>query len=388
MKICGIVSEYNPFHFGHKLHIEKTRRMGASHIVAVMSGNTVQRGDIAVMDKHFRAKKACENGANLVVELPCPYSCASSENFARGAVKILKGMGCVDMLSFGCENDDLDALLKATDSTMGLCNSHRVKELCAKGLSYPTALTKACEEIYGNQTAHILKSPNNTLAIEYIKASEKIGFSAEFLPIKREGAGHDEEKAYGNIASASFIRNMAFSGEDFSKFLPYEINDEEMFCLEEMSKAVIFNLKTKTLEEILAIPDCTKELGVKLFKLLQKGENMTLAQLYDALKTKNITHARIRRVILYSILGVRAEDFKIRPYARILAFDDKGAEILAEVKKRGNIEISQSLSKLSAHNEGAKRLAQLDVISSQLQKMCGKLQKNYPNEFGVRFKKT
>lgn len=388
MKICGIIAEYNPFHNGHKFHIEQTLKKGATHIVAVMSGNTVQRGDVALLDKHFRAKTAVQNGVNLVLELPCPYSCANAEIFSKGAVEILKGLGCVDMLSFGCENDDKTALLQASRCVSQLSESPFVKSLVSKGVSYPSAISTACGELFGENAKKIISSPNNTLAVEYIRSCEKLNFGVEFLPIKRQGVNHDEQIISEEFSSASLIRKMALSGENFSEFVPYKLENTDLFQLEKMSRAIIFNLKCKTLEELLQIPDCTKELGVRIYKLLQNETPKTLAELYDKLKSKNITHARIRRVVLYSILGVKASDFEISPYARVLACDQKGVEILRKAKTTSKILVSNSLSKLSQRDEGAKRLAQLDVISSDLQKMCGDLKKNYPNEFGIKFEKS
>lgn len=388
MKICGIVAEYNPFHNGHKFHIEQTLKNGATHIVAVMSGNTVQRGEVALFDKHFRAKTAVQNGVNLVLELPCPYSCANAEIFSRGAMQILGGLGCVDMLSFGCEEDNADALIEASRCVSQLSESQLVKSLVSKGFSYPSAISTACGEIYGENVQRIIASPNNTLAVEYIRACENLKLDFELLPIKRQGVNHDEQAFQNEIASASLIRKMALTGEDFSEFVPYKSENSDLFEIEKMSRAIIFNLKCKTLEELLEIPDCTRELGVRIFKLLQNETPKTLSQLYDKLKSKNITHARIRRVVLYSILGVKASDFSIMPYARILACDDKGTEILRKAKTTSKILVSNSLSKLSQRDEDAKRLAQLDVISSELQKMCGNLTKNYPNEFGIKFEKS
>ncbi len=386
LRICGIVSEYNPFHNGHKFHIDKTREAGATHIVSVMSGNVVQRGETAIFDKHIRAKNAVKNGANLVIELPCPYSCASGELFALGAVEILKGLGCVDMLSFGCETDNKDLLLKTADCINELGESDELKTLLSAGESYPSALMKACEKEYGKEIAEVLKKPNNTLGIEYIKACKRLGFDVDFCLVKREGADHDSDKAKNGIASASFIREKILSGQDFSQLLPYEC-DAESFDFNVMTKAVVFKLKSMSFEDIIEIPDCTKELAVRICDYLKGNTPNTLSQLYDALKTKNITHARIRRVILYAMLGVRHSDFKIKPYARVLCADDKGMEILSEVKKKGDILISHSLARLSEGDEGAKRLSQLDVLSSQLQKMCSETEREYPNEFSVKFEK-
>lgn len=386
LKICGIVSEYNPFHNGHRFHIEKTRESGATHIVSVMSGNVVQRGTVAVFDKHYRARTAVKNGVNLVIELPCPYSCASGELFAKGAIEILNELGCVDMISFGCETDDKDLLLKTADSVNQLSESDVLKNLLANGESYPSALTKACKELYGEEISDIIKKPNNTLGIEYMRASKKLGWDVDFCLVKREGADHDSSEVNGGFASASLVREKILSGADFSQLVPYGCG-EESFDFEVMSKAVIFKLKSMSASELAEIPDCTKELAVRISEYLRSETPATLTQLYDALKTKNVTHARIRRVILYAILGIEKSDFQIKPYARVLCADDKGMKILSQVKKKGNIESSHSLARLSESGDGEKRLSQLDVLSSQLQKMCSKSGREYPNEFSVKFEK-
>ena len=164
MKIAGVVAEYNPFHNGHKYHLEETRRMGATHIVVVMSGSAVQRGDTAISDKYFRAKTAVENGADLVIELPCPYSCSSAERFAGAAVQILAGFGegGVSMLSFGCEDDDIALLDKAAEISSELDESDYVKEMLENGVPYPAAVASAAgiPEIKA-----LFDKPNNMLAI-------------------------------------------------------------------------------------------------------------------------------------------------------------------------------------------------------------------------------
>lgn len=387
MKICGIVSEYNPFHNGHKFHIDKTRERGATHIVAVMSGNTVQRGEIAVCDKHYRARKAVENGVNLVVEIPCPFSCASGEIFAKSAVRILKGLGCVDMLSFGCEAQNPENLLRCAEYMEKLKDCDEVKKLVSEGNSYPSAMAKVCGNRFGRDVASLMSQPNNILGVEYIRACKELGLDVEYCFVKREGADHDANGENKGFASAKFIRSLINSGEDFSGLVPYEW-DAEGFDFNAMTKAVVFKLRFMTVEEISEIPDCTKELAVRISSYLKAETPATLSQLYSDLKTKNITYARICRVILYAALGVRKSDFEIPPYARVLCADDKGMEILAEVRKKGDIEISHSLARLSERDEGAKRLSQLDVLSSQLQKMCSEAPGKYPNEFSIKFEKV
>lgn len=389
MKVCGIISEYNPFHNGHKFHIEETRKRGATHIVAVMSGNVVQRGDISMLDKHYRAKKACENGADLVLELPCPYSCGSAERFSQGALAVLAGLGgVVEQLSFGSETDDIDLLVKSAESLEQLKNSQRVKELVALGNSYPSAVSVACKEKFGEKISKVISSPNNTLAIEYIKAIREQGLLISPMCIKRKGVSHDSIETTHDIASASFIRQQAYDNKSFGGFLPYDISTQNFFDINIMTKAVVFKFKSLSLEQLMEIPDCNKEIALRIFDYLRKETPVSLNEFYDNIKTKNITHARIRRVILYGILDISAEDFNLKPYGRILAVNSKGTEILAKLKDRETMPVSHSLAKLSKQGRDFERLAQMDVVTSEFQKLCTHENVEFPNEYSVKFEKT
>ena len=153
MVTVGVVAEYNPFHNGHKYQLEQARKMGATHIVCVMSGTAVQRGDIAVFSKYDRANAALKNGADLVIELPCPYSCAGAEIFAKSAVSLLGGLGenVVNGISFGCESDDIDMLNKAAEISQKLKDSQEVRQFLSEGMTYPQALKAAAEKTGGKE---------------------------------------------------------------------------------------------------------------------------------------------------------------------------------------------------------------------------------------------
>ncbi|NLZ46550.1 MAG: nucleotidyltransferase family protein, partial [Clostridiales bacterium] len=272
-----------------------------------------------------------------------------------------------------------------------LKESTRVKELIAQGNSYPTALSLACREQFGEKISSVISSPNNTLAIEYIKAINEQKLNIKPICIKRKGVAHDSSETAINIASASLIRQKAYNNQSFKNFLPYDILDEVLFDMENMTKAVLFKFKSMTINEILEIPDCNKELALRIFEYLKRETPANLSQLYDSIKTKNITHARIRRVILYGILGIKKEDFNLKPYGRILAINTKGTEILSalsKLKEKETMAISHSLSKLSKMGGDYERLAQLDVISSEFQKLCTKENIRFPNEYSVKFEKT
>ena len=173
MKTAAIICEYNPFHNGHEYHIEETKRQsGAESVIALMSGNFVQRGDAAVFDKRLRAEAAVCGGADLVLELPSVYAVRSAEFFAKGAVFILDSLGIVDFLSFGAECPQSDRIMQLSrllsDEPHEL--KARINAFCGKGLSYPRARADAVGELYGIEYSELLSLPNNTLAVEYCKA--------------------------------------------------------------------------------------------------------------------------------------------------------------------------------------------------------------------------
>ena len=198
--VCGIVAEYNPFHGGHRFHIERTREMLGEHtiIVCAMSGNFVQRGDFALLDKYARAEMAVRGGADLVLELPLAAALSSAEGFAQGAVALLHKIGC-DTLSFGAENADISLFLQAADALNALSLTGGSRS----GLSFAA---QRQQELAGRSpaAAELLSSPNNTLGIEYCRALAR--FSMRPIAVERRGAGHDETAPSGGFASASLLR--------------------------------------------------------------------------------------------------------------------------------------------------------------------------------------
>ncbi|MGN1169522.1 MAG: nucleotidyltransferase family protein, partial [Acutalibacteraceae bacterium] len=173
MKTAGIVAEYNPFHNGHKYHIEKTKELtGADSVVAVMSGNFVQRGETAILSKWARAKAAIDNGVDLVIELPTLWSIARAQSFAGGAVSLLKALGCVDVISFGSECGDIDKLRETAFALSDEAVVNRMKDNLEIGMSFAGARAEAVRTLKGDDFFDILNEPNNTLGVEYIIANE------------------------------------------------------------------------------------------------------------------------------------------------------------------------------------------------------------------------
>lgn len=337
MKVCGIICEYNPFHNGHAYHIEKARENGATHIVCAMSGNFVQRGDCAIADKWSRAKAAILSGADLVVEIPTPWACSSAENFARGAVKLLSSLN-IDMLSFGCETDDIFLLKNAAGAVSSDKIGDLVKKSISSGYTYPDSLQKAVCDVFGKEISAVLSSPNNTLAVEYIRQKEKLNVDFELLPIKRYASLHNDSVAKNEVfASASAIRAI----DDIEKIKPFvkKAMFEELKLLyanglfpcriNNAERAVIASLRSMTLENMKEYIFDDNGLAERIYKKSRFAE--TFEELVKAVKVKSITEAAVRRAVIRCFLNIPKEtSVSNPPYIKILAANKNGFQILKE----------------------------------------------------------
>lgn len=359
MNICGIICEYNPFHMGHRYHIEETRkRFGATHIVAVMSGNFTQRGDIAVVDKYKRAETALKNGVDLVIELPVQYALSSAEQFAQGAVYLLNALGCVDMLSFGSECGNIDLLKETAGAVYYAQESEEFGKYLKNGMSYPAALQKAMEKYYTDDVIEALATPNNTLAIEYIKALDTFASPIKPVTVKRLGAAHDE--ASDNMSenlSASQLRKMIYDGQDISAFAP-ECDFSNTASISNIETAILSKLRSMSKASIEKTPNVLMGLENRIHKAVQVSTSLN--ELYFLIKTKRYTLARIRRIILSAFLGITKSDLKNNPsYVKILGMNGKGKEILA--KANCELPVNASLSQLAQASDNAKKQAKLEA---------------------------
>lgn len=376
MKTAAVICEYNPFHYGHKFQLEQTRALGATHIVSVMSGDFTQRGDAAVCDKFVRAKTALENGADLVLELPVRYSLCAAEGFARGAVGIISALGCVDMLSFGSESGDIASLREAAGAVEYAVHSDFFQLLMTNGKSYPAALAEAVNKFYTPDVYETISSPNNTLAVEYIKALDDIGSAIEPVTVQREGAQHDSAETAGNFASASAIRKLILSGEDYSAFAP-DI-DSPAADLRRLEPAILAKLRMMKPEDFEQVYDAAQGLGERLYKAVRRAGS--LEELYFLTKTKRYTLARIRRAVLCAFLGVEKKMLREKDaYIRILGMNSRGREILSAAKSAGcTLPLDTSLKALmdtsrEAHRQGAFQSRCRDIWALALEKPlpCG-----------------
>ena len=366
MKITGIVCEYNPIHNGHLYHIEQTRKNGATHIIAVMSGNFVQRGETAVMDKFTRSALALKGGADLVIEIPAVYCLSSAEFYARGAVSIMNSLGCVDEISFGSECGDIDMLRTAAEAVRSVDRELVTKKMKA-GMTYPAALCDVLHEKYSDISA-VAASPNNILAIEYLNALKLLESGIRPFTVCRYGAGHDSEYAEGSFASASYIRKNV---DEADRFIPEYVMSEYRRCLidgklsdmSRLERVILYRLRMADLKELQTVPDVGQGLE---YRLMQSASEKTLDGLLERLKTKRYTMARLKRILLNLTIGITKDDLKILPpYARVLAFNERGREILSRCKE-SRIPVSTSLSRLSASGYEAERFAFLEGRASDV----------------------
>lgn len=306
----GIICEFNPLHEGHRYLINSVKGRNDS-VICAMSGNFVQRGEFAVYSKFDRAETAVENGADLVIEIPTLFSTLSAQGFAKAGVRILESTGVCDRLVFGAECDDIEKLKSVADEIR--IKDGEIKAELEKGLSYP----KARQNVISSP---ILDSPNNILAMEYL------GFtSLEALAVKRIGKGHDSDDS---IYSSSQIRkSLAIS---------------EIASMKNCEKAVLYKLRTMNAEDFKNIEDVSEGLENRIVNAVKTAKN--LDALYDSIKTKRYTHSRIRRIILRAFLSINKDMPREPKYLRILAFNERGREILSKMKSAAKLPVITKFS--------------------------------------------
>ena len=385
--IVGIIGEYNPFHNGHKYHLEESKRiLHADYSVAIISGNFVQRGNVSVIGKWSKAEMALNNGVDLVLELPTIYSVSSAENFAYGAIKTLNALNIVDYVSFGSEIGNLETLnlfaeifTKQPSEYISLLN-HEL----SKGLSFPKARENAAL-MYLNDIrkySNVLSSPNNILGIEYLKALKKTKSSIRPLTIKRENVQYNDISIKNNFASATSIREMLIKNK-LSK-IPYVMPKEtyKVFynCyqkghivkdLSRYEKEIIYTLRKMTLEEISNLPDVSEGLENNIKNAANSCN--TLEEFMNIIKTKRYTSTRIKRILVYALLGITKKDMKDStkniPYVRVLGFNQKGKELLSVISNNArNIDIITSVKKYIDNNPSkySKRMLDIDINATNI----------------------
>ncbi len=343
----GIICEFNPFHKGHK-HLIDSVKKDDNKIICAMSGNFVQRGEMAVYDKYQRARVALENGADLVIEIPTVCSTLSAQGFARAGVEILEATGICQGIAFGAECDNTDELLNISKEIIE--KDEEIKAQLKSGVSYPRARREVID-------SPLLDSPNNILAIEYLTCT-----SLKPYAVKRIGKGHDtDDEEY----SASEIRK--------------HLSPNEIASLKNCESAVLYKLRSMTAEDFKKIDDVSEGLENRIVQAVKTASS--LEELYDNIKTKRYTHSRIRRIILRAFLSI---DGKAEPqprYLHILGFNSAGRQLLGEMKKTAELPVICKYSDVFNYDENVQRLYKQECLFTDIYNLgfnpvrpCGKEQ--------------
>lgn len=378
MKITAIISEYNPFHNGHKHLITQARENNSTHIAAIMGGNFLQRGNCAILDKYHRAEAAVLGGVDLVVELPQIYAVSCAESFAFGAVQTLDKCGCIDELAFGAECGDIAKLKQIADITTKSSDIEKLcKEFVKQGYSHPRAMQAAVQIITQNGgISDILQNPNNTLAIEYIRTLNKLESNIKPFAVKRTGAMHNSKSTFNEFASASAIRNMILNADNsYKEFIPSDTYDIINECIKigecpadfkNNERGILAVLRSMTAEDFAKIPDVAEGLENRIVKAVR--ENNSISDIITSVKCKRYTHARLSRIITCAYLGITSDIASISPkYIRVLAFNERGTEILKLMKQTASLPVIMSPAKdMKKLDEDGSKILDIDLRASDL----------------------
>lgn len=360
MKTLGIVSEYNPFHNGHKYHIEKSKELfGCDAAVCAMSGSLVQRGEISVFDKWSRAKTAVENGADLVLEIPAFFCLQSGRNYAYGAVKVLNLLGNVDFLSFGSECGDIDFLKKlaAAKRTKKFCGE--LKSLMQKGLGYPAATECAIQNFLKTSEGGRIFSPNDLLGIEYIDAIKRLKSDIVPVTVKRHLTNHSDKTISGDFASASEIRRMISENKDFSKYVPYSAKDFDTFDEKNAESVILWYFRSQMREKNILGGEC----GMAQRLIKSAKISSSLDEFYTNAVSKRYTLSRIKRMSKCAFFDIKKNS--VLDYIRPLAFNEKGRYILKNSPAKDMI-----VTKTADFNGSKNSMFKYDIAATDFAYLC------------------
>lgn len=357
MNIVGMIVEYNPFHNGHLWHLNEARRIsGAQYAIGIMSGNFLQRGEPAMVDKWSRAAMAVKAGVDLVIELPAVFSVRSAQYFATGGIQLLGRLGLVSHLCFGAETADLSLLKPLAQALSDTDIIHTLRKKMKTGQTYAASLASTLSDSL-NLDPDIIQSPNNILAIEYLRAINTYAPHLIPLPIKRVSSNYHDNVITSNIASATAIRTSIAEnrllppGSIGWKTVPpvcaEQINalittGQAPITLDVFSTIILAKLRTMHLNELAALPDVTEGLHHKISQAALRA--VSIQELLSLIKSKRYPLTRLQRIVVHALLGTTKNkilDFdKSGPlYARVLAFNNNGRQLIKELGKKSTIPV-------------------------------------------------
>ena len=350
MHVTGLITEYNPFHNGHLFHLKKARETtGADYTAVVMSGSFVQRGAPAVFDKYSRTRAALLSGADLVFEMPAPFSTASAREFASYAVALFTALGAVDSICFGSECGEIEPILRAARLLNEESESFkkRLQDFLKEGKTFPEARSSALAE-EGAEEAKLLSSPNNILGVEYCQAVLRQRSPLSCFTIKREGNGYHDPSLNGALGSALAVRQALQSGTDVQalRFLLPDPSFDSVcrsipVFLDDFSGLLNYRLLTEQEPERYA--EIRPELAARIKKLAPGFASFD--QRIKELKSRQLTYTGVSRGLIHLILGIEQRQMDLfkeagfAPYARILGFRKSAAPLLRRIKENSSIPV-------------------------------------------------
>lgn len=380
MSGIGIIAEFNPLHKGHEYLIKEAKKQGT--VVCVISGNFVQRGDCAIAEKRIRAMACLKAGADLVIELPVLWSMSTAQNFALGGVSALKNAGC-EKIMFGSECGDINKLLKTAEILSSSEFSTLVSKYVDSGITFASARQSAAEEL--GVKKGLLEGANNNLGLEYILAAKSLGANIEFKTVTRKGAAHDS-KEEAEFVSASLLREKLLKNDyDFcKKYMSEDIlrlfQNENLADIKKIEPAILAILRTKTQNMLKDLPDLSEGLENKLFSSISLATS--LEELYNTMKVKRYTLARIRRLVLSAFIGADNSHFlKPLPYIRVLGFNKSGEAFMRENFKNCEVPVINRAADVEKLSLSAKQVFETEARATDLYL----LSLNKPQKCGLEY---
>ncbi|KUK14591.1 MAG: hypothetical protein XD52_0143 [bacterium 42_11] len=381
MKVIGLITEYNPFHTGHLYHLHKSIKVAeADFSIAVMSGNFLQRGEPAIVDKYKRAEMALAAGIDIVFELPFPFASHNAGVFAFGAVSLLNALGVVTHICFGSESgniEELQTIAKILYQEPENFKANLVR-FSKEGLSYPEARLRALKDEIKKAgiDPHILRGSNNILGIEYLVSLLKLNSKIKPITIKRVGSEYLDPEIKGLFSSATAIRRKIFeSGASSVKELvppiTYKILKEaegkgELVSFKNFEREILMLIKRLEAGEIREIAEVKEGIENRLKKAGLKA--VTLEELIQGVKTKRYTLTRIMRILIHLLVGFKERENRIFQktgalYAFLLGFSPRGKELLRYIKRKSSIPI---ISRPKGLDEPASLMLKLDLKATRI----------------------
>lgn len=337
MKVCGVIVEYNPFHNGHLYHVQQAReKTGADVVIAVMSGNFLQRGEPAILDKWQRANQALQNGIDLVVELPLEWSLQPADFFAQGAIAILQALRC-DFLCFGtdaADTFDYQAFGEFVAENQSLIDEEFKKNM-DPNKTYPQKMTETLQKLYlGLEISE--NQPNHVLALSYAQMNAKYPQPMKLFPVARKGAGYHSTELSQTIASATAIRKAVQQGSEIANFVPSQTAADltkDIITWNDYWPLLRYRVLSSSHQELKNIYQMVDGLEYRIKSLIHDAEDFD--DFLIKLKTKRYTRTRLQRLLCYVLLNIRQdmmEEQWQKPYLHVLGFTEAGQQFLAARK--------------------------------------------------------